>query len=100
VTLRISVAVARPGLQRVVALELPEGSRVADALAQRAVRALFAGQDPAQCPVGIWSRRCTLETPLCEGDRVELYRALEADAKALRRARMRPKPSTRSRSES
>lgn len=91
------VAVARPGRQEVVELELAAGSRVIDALDAPAVRTLVEGWDRATLTVGIWSRRCALEAPLREGDRVEVYRPLQADPKAMRRARARGKPSPRSR---
>jgi sulfur carrier protein len=34
--------------------------------------------------VGIWGRRTLLSTPLTDGDRIELYRELIADAKSAR----------------
>jgi|SRR6185437_1271925 len=96
--MRVSVAIADPDRQHVVELELPEGSRVADALAAPSVRVLLEGRDVAAMAVGIWSRPCAREAPLREGDRVELYRELAADPKAMRRERARLKPSPRSRS--
>jgi putative ubiquitin-RnfH superfamily antitoxin RatB of RatAB toxin-antitoxin module len=98
VTLRVSVAIALPQRQEVVELQLPRGSRVRDALAAPAAHALLAGMDPEALDVGIWSRRCALDAPLRDGDRVEIYRPLAADPKAMRRARARLRPSTRSRS--
>ncbi|HEX3098416.1 MAG TPA: RnfH family protein [Usitatibacter sp.] len=97
-TLRATVAIALPDRQHVVELALPDGSRVADALAAPAVRALLEAHGIAPDAVGIWSRRCPPETPLQEGDRVEVYRPLAADPKSMRRERARLKPSTRSRS--
>jgi putative ubiquitin-RnfH superfamily antitoxin RatB of RatAB toxin-antitoxin module len=98
VSLRIAVALAEREHQQVVELELPEGSVVADALEAPAVRSLVDALDRATLTVGIWSRRCALDTQLRDGDRVELYRPLAADPKAQRRSRARLKPSTRSRS--
>lgn len=96
-TVRVSVAIADPECQHVIDLALPEGSRVADALAAPEVRELLGGRDVAAVAVGIWSRRCAHDAPLREGDRVEVYRELAADPKAMRRDRARLKPSTRSR---
>jgi len=96
-TLRVSVAIAGPRRQHVVELELPEGSRLRDALEAPEVRAL-AGEPGPHAHVGVWSRRRPLDAPLREGDRVEIYRPLVADPKAQRRARARLTPSTRSRS--
>jgi putative ubiquitin-RnfH superfamily antitoxin RatB of RatAB toxin-antitoxin module len=98
-TLRITVAVAFPERQEVLALELPEGSSAADAIAAAGLRERFPGLDVARCRLGIWSRACEGATALREGDRVEVYRPLQADAKAMRRSRARLKPSNRSRNE-
>ena len=95
--MRILVAVALPGRQDVVEVALEPGATVADALAAAKVRERFP--ELADFAVGIWSRRCTPEERLRDGDRVEVYRELAADAKAQRRARARLKPSSpRSRS--
>ena len=97
-TLRVAVAVAWPDRQEIVELELPDGSRVVDALEAPAVRRLLETFDRAALAVGVWSRRCELDTALRDGDRVEVYRPLAADPKAQRRTRARLTPSTRSRS--
>jgi putative ubiquitin-RnfH superfamily antitoxin RatB of RatAB toxin-antitoxin module len=47
---------------------------------------------------GIWSRAAKLATVLRDGDRVELYRPLNADPKDMRRSRAAVRPSSRSRS--
>jgi putative ubiquitin-RnfH superfamily antitoxin RatB of RatAB toxin-antitoxin module len=87
VSLRVAVALALPERQDVVELELPTGSRVADALDAPAARTLLRGFDRANLEVGIWSRPCRLDAPLHDGDRVEIYRPLVADPKDMRRAR-------------
>ena len=84
-TLRVSLVVAWPRRQEVIELELPEGSTVADALARAGAR--FAQEELSGMATGIWARPCPPETRLREGDRVELYRPLVADAKQMRRAR-------------
>ena len=95
--LRVSVAIALAQRQEVVEIELPEGSRVADALRAAPVRERLLGIDAGVLDTGIWSRRCATDTLLRDGDRVEIYRPLAADPKAMRRRRARLKPSTRSR---
>jgi putative ubiquitin-RnfH superfamily antitoxin RatB of RatAB toxin-antitoxin module len=96
--MKVSVAVALPSRQEVIELDLPDGSDVATALARAQLRERYPGLDVDRCEVGVWSRVCGRDTQLREGDRVEIYRPLAADAKAMRRARARLKPSTRSRS--
>ena len=87
--MRVSVAIAWPERQEVIDLDLPEGGTVADALAR--AQELLPGTDLGSMRTGIWSRPCSPERRLREGDRVELYRALVADAKQMRRARARRK---------
>ena len=88
-TLHVSVAAALPGGQEVFEVELPDGSRVADAIDASRVLERYPQLRGAQ--TGIWSRACAADTPLRDGDRVELYRPLVADAKQMRRARVRRK---------
>ncbi len=96
-SIRVSVAIALPDRQEVVELVLPDASRVADALAAPQVRECLRGLDVDSFDVGIWSRRCRRDAALRDADRVELYRPLAADPKAMRRERARLKPSSRSR---
>jgi putative ubiquitin-RnfH superfamily antitoxin RatB of RatAB toxin-antitoxin module len=97
--LRVCVAVALADRQEVVALELDEGATVADALEAARLRERFPGIDVEAAEVGVWSRPCARDARLRDGDRVEVYRGLKADAKAQRRARARLKTaSPRSRS--
>jgi putative ubiquitin-RnfH superfamily antitoxin RatB of RatAB toxin-antitoxin module len=96
--IRVSVAVALPGRQEVLELELPPGSTAADAVEAARLGERFPGLDLSSVALGIWSHPCSGDMPLREGDRVELYRPLVADAKAERRRRARLTPSsTRSR---
>ena len=88
--MRVLVAIALRERQEVVELELPDGSRVEDALAA----ARFAERAPglASMRLGIWGKPCDAATILRDGDRVEVYRELKADPKAQRRARAGVKP--------
>jgi putative ubiquitin-RnfH superfamily antitoxin RatB of RatAB toxin-antitoxin module len=95
--MRVAVAVALPGRQEVVAVELGDGATVADAIAASRVFERFPELDGASVALGIWSRACGRDAPLRDGDRVEIYRPLEADAKAQRRARALKPSSPRSR---
>jgi len=94
--MRILVAAALASRQEVVELELAEGSTVADAIERSRVVERFpelAGAEP-----GLWGHKVTGSRKLREGDRVELYRPVSADAKAMRRERAALRPSRRSRS--
>lgn len=96
--MRVTVAVALPGRQEVVAIELPAGATLADALEAAALGGRFPGEDLAALDVGVWGARVARDSALREGDRVEVYRALKADPKEARRRRARPRTSNRSRS--
>src|SRR5690606_42087026 len=47
----------------------------------------FPGLDPWACGVGIFGRQCRADTPLADGDRVEIYRPLTYDPMVSRRRR-------------
>lgn len=67
-------------------LDLPEGSRIADAVAASGWVARFPDLSPLP-GVGIWGRKATPEQLLQDGDRVEIYRPLRVDPKVARRER-------------
>ena len=94
---RVTVAAALPGEQRLVELNMAEGATAWDAVIASGVLALYAGMAHEELTLGIWSKACARDTPVREGDRIEIYRPLRADAKAMRRERARVKPSKRSR---
>jgi putative ubiquitin-RnfH superfamily antitoxin RatB of RatAB toxin-antitoxin module len=83
----VTVVYALPDTATEVAVQLPEGATVADALARANLPAAPDGADLAACPVGIFGQRTRRDTVLADGDRVELYRPLSADAKQARRRR-------------
>lgn len=83
IRVRICVAHADRQLQRM--LELPARSCVADAIRASGILHDLPGFEPAG--VGIFGRAVTAQTVLRDGDRVELYRALQIDPKDARRRR-------------
>jgi putative ubiquitin-RnfH superfamily antitoxin RatB of RatAB toxin-antitoxin module len=90
VTIRASIVVALPASQEVVELELPEGSTLRQALDACDIGKRHPEFGPVEAwRVGIWSRPARLDRVLRDGDRVEVYRALKADPKAMRHARVR-----------
>ena len=94
--LRITVAYASTGVEAIVALEVPPGASVADAVAQSGL-ADRPGIAAAALEFAIHGRRVRRDTPLADGDRVELTRPLLADPKQARRARARRTPVPRAR---
>lgn len=102
--LAVELALAlAPGRVELIALRLPDGSTVADALAAARVVDRHGAAAIAALAPGIRGRACTPQTPLREGDRIELTRPLAVDPKQARRlrqqrqrpARRRPRPAGR-----
>lgn len=84
---RVEVAYALPGRQWLLAVTVPSGATLAEAIEASGIRAKVADLviDPDR--VGIFGRKAALDTVLADGDRVEIYRPLLADPKEVRRAR-------------
>jgi uncharacterized protein len=72
-----------------VELELPAGSRVADALRASGLLARYGLDAIEDLGVGVWGKARPLDTPLRDADRVEVYRGLLVDPKEARRQRYR-----------
>ena len=70
-------------------LELPDGASVDEAIELSGVRAAFPSVQVDDAHIGIFSRKTTLDAPLRDGDRVEIYRPLKIDPKEARRRRAR-----------
>jgi len=86
---RLGISVVYADADRVfeVPLRLPAGATVADAIAASGLRHARPDIEIRPDRLGIFSRKATLDTPLREGDRVEIYRPLKMDPKEARRLR-------------
>jgi putative ubiquitin-RnfH superfamily antitoxin RatB of RatAB toxin-antitoxin module len=87
----ITVAYAAPGAQAIVPLTLPAGATVEQAVTASGLRERFA-LSGATIGYAIHGQRADADTPLADGDRIELTRPLIADAKQLRRMRAAGRP--------
>lgn len=85
--LRVEVVYALPERQVVIALEVEEATTALRAIEQSGILRQFPQADPRRDGVGVFAKQVTLDTPLRDGDRVEIYRPLIADPKAARRER-------------
>jgi len=92
VKLRIEVVFALAHQQTVVRLEVPPGSTVEDAIVQAGLGNALGPGTPC---CGIFGRRVAVDQTLCDGDRIEIYRPLQADPRIVRRARAGVKPRRR-----
>ena len=84
--MKIEVVYALPQSTRCVSLDLSPGATLRDALVASGFEVNLEKQ-----AFGIHGRRATLDHPLAEGDRVEIYRPLAIDPKEARRLRARKK---------
>jgi uncharacterized protein len=68
-------------------IELARGARVIDAIHYSGLQESIRDQIELADRVGIFSVPCSLNQILADGDRVEIYSPLIADAKSTRRTR-------------
>ncbi len=68
-------------------VELPASSTAIDAIRASGLPERFPEIDVGACSLGVWGRACGPQTPLHEGDRVEIYRRLTMDPNEARRLR-------------
>ena len=88
--MRVTVAYAAPGVEAIETLELPAGTTVELAVAASGLAARLAV--PAGASYAIHGQRARPDTPLADGDRVEIVRPLVADPKDARRVRAAEHP--------
>jgi putative ubiquitin-RnfH superfamily antitoxin RatB of RatAB toxin-antitoxin module len=91
---RVHVAYVGPEGEFVVALVVPEGTTVADAL-HLAGAARRIGVPPDADGLAIFGQRVDGSTPLRDGDRIEITRPLACDPKVARRSRATASPTVR-----
>lgn len=99
--IRVEVAYALPDEQKIVALNVPEGTTVHQAVLLSKLHEHFSQINPETDPVGIFGK--SVKDPhtalLRAGDRVEIYRPLLADPKEIR-ARKAAEKAAREKAES
>lgn len=87
--IRVSVVYAEPDAVFDVALELPAGATVVDAIERSWIRQRRPGIEIREDRLGVFARKVAFDMPLRDGDRVEIYRPLKVDPKEARRRRAR-----------
>ena len=83
--INVQVCYARPDVQAVAAVTLPQGATVEQAIRASGLLERFADIDLLHNPVGVFGKGVELAKPLQGGERVEIYRPLTADPKEVRR---------------
>lgn len=84
--IQVLVVYAAPGIERQVEVSLPPDTIVADAVAASGLLDALGLADK-DLSYAIFGQRARPDTPLADGDRVELVRPLSVDPKDLRRRR-------------
>jgi putative ubiquitin-RnfH superfamily antitoxin RatB of RatAB toxin-antitoxin module len=85
--LRIEVAYALREEQVLLELDMAEGTTARQAVERSGILQRIPEIDLARAGLGIFGRVVAPDTPLRDGDRVEIYRPLIADPKDARRTR-------------
>lgn len=87
--IEVEVVFALPERQMLVTLKLAQGASALDAVLRSGVLEAFPDHlpDASSLKLGIFSKAVKPDTVLRAKDRVEIYRPLLADPKAVRRAR-------------
>ncbi len=85
----VEVAYATPAEQVVIPVEVAPGTIVEAAIYQSGILKRFPEIDLSSSPVGIFGAKAGLADAVRDGQRIEIYRALRADPKTLRRLRAR-----------
>jgi putative ubiquitin-RnfH superfamily antitoxin RatB of RatAB toxin-antitoxin module len=85
--LRVEVVYALRDRQVLLTLEVEEGTSARQAVERSGILQRFPEIELARAGLGIFGRVVALETPLRDGDRVEIYRPLIAEPKQGRRER-------------
>ncbi len=89
-TIRVEVLYAPPrGAAFCVTVMLPADAHVGDALRASGLAQRYPDAPCVEGHVGIHARLVALDTPLADGDRVEVYRPLAQDPREARRQRAR-----------
>lgn len=85
--IQVEVAYALPDKQAIIELEVAEGTTALEAARQSGITERFEGIDLDNAKLGIFGKVVSPKQVLRAGDRVEIYRPLQADPKEVRKER-------------
>ncbi len=86
-TINVEVAYALPDEQTIIPVAVEEGSSVGDIIRASGILERHPEIDLERQAVGIFSRISSQDEVPVDGDRIEIYRPLVADPKAMRKKR-------------
>lgn len=85
--LSIEVVYALPKKQEIIAVKLPEGATARQAIEASGLLQKYPEIDLAKNKLGVFAKLTKPDSALRDQDRVEIYRPLIADPKAVRKQR-------------
>ena len=85
--IRVTAVFARPDSQIVKSLTLPDGATLGDAVEKSDLMSFVPSEDKDSVKFGIWGRVKGKSEILHDGDRVEIYRPITSDPRAVRKSR-------------
>jgi putative ubiquitin-RnfH superfamily antitoxin RatB of RatAB toxin-antitoxin module len=86
--MKVEVVYALPDKQKIIAIDVPEGTVAFDAVQLSGIGKQFPDINIEEAKMGVFGKAVKpKEHVLSEGERVEIYRPLKADPKASRAAR-------------
>ena len=86
-SIRVEVVYALPDKQQLFPVDLPAGVTLRQAIEKSGVLQKYPEIDLAKNKLGVFAKLSKPDTPLRDGDRVEIYRPLIADPKEVRKQR-------------
>ena len=86
-SINVEVAYALPEKQVIRTVNVDAGTTIGAAIVQSGIMMDYPDLELEDAKVGIFGKAAVMTTVLADGDRVEIYRALIADPKEVRRKR-------------
>lgn len=87
----VEVVYAKPNEQKILKVEIAEGSTIEQAILASGILALFPEINLSEQKVGVFSKTKLLSDEVYSGERIEIYRPLTIDPKEARRKRVKKK---------
>ncbi|AMO58220.1 protein RnfH [Endozoicomonas montiporae] len=86
---RVEVAYAKPHEQKILTIQVEEGTSLLEAVRQSGIQSFFPEIDVESSKLGLYGKAVPkpADQAVREGDRIEIYRALIADPKEVRKRR-------------
>lgn len=77
------------GREEAARLKVAPGTTIAQAVAASGLAAFQPAHGAEGTKYGVWGKRAAPESPVADGDRIEIYRPLQVDPKLARARRAR-----------